>query len=127
MKDLHRLNSQYYFYHAIRYANSTYQVDMSELYQIFIDNLPDSNQYVLDVGCGSDRDAAYFASLGYKVMAVDDSQALIDWAQRHYDKQVEWQYMTFEHTPFQVWYKRFTGIWACASLLHVPYGVQGAP
>ncbi len=121
MKDTQRLTRQYYVDHAIRYANSSYRVDMNELYQIFIDNLPDSNQHILDVGCGSGRDAAYFASLGYKVMAIDGSQTLIDWAKSHYDAQIEWQCMTFEQTPFRVWYKRFTGIWACASLLHVPY------
>lgn len=121
MTDMQRLTRQYYADHAISYANSTYQVDMKELYQIFIDNLPDSNQHILDIGCGSGRDAAHFANLGYKVMAIDGSQTLVDWAESHYNEQVEWQCMTFEQTPFQVWYKRFTGIWACASLLHVPY------
>lgn len=121
MTDIHRLNSQYYFYHAIRYANSTYQVDMDELYQIFIDNLPDSNQHILDLGCGSGRDAAYFAGLGYQVMAIDGSQALIDWAKSHYGEQIEWQCMAFLQMPFQNMRRQFTGIWACASLLHVPY------
>ncbi|WP_299184962.1 class I SAM-dependent methyltransferase [uncultured Psychrobacter sp.] len=63
----------------------------------------------------------YFASLDYQVTAIDGSRKLIDWAKSHYDDVIDWRCMTFKQTLFQGWCKCFTGIWACASLLHVPY------
>ncbi|MGB6927233.1 class I SAM-dependent methyltransferase [Psychrobacter sp.] len=114
----------FYNSNANSFFEQTISVDMHRLYQPFIDNLPirpSSQQHILDLGCGSGRDSMYFANLGFNVTATDGSQELIERAKPHNNDIIDWQCLTFEQIPFQKWYKRFTSIWACASLLHVPY------
>ncbi len=57
---------------------------------------------ILDAGCGSGRDAKAFLERGYTVSAFDASPVLAR--------------LATVHTGLP----RFDGIWACASLLHVP-------
>ena len=70
---------------------------------------------VLDAGCGSGRDALAFHRLGFDVTAMEASPALAALARAHTGLPVE--VMTFAQVA---WRDRFDGIWACASLLHVP-------
>ena len=114
----------FYNSNANSFIEQTISVDMHRLYQPFIDNLPVrplNQQHILDLGCGSGRDSIRFADLGFTVTAIDGSRELIERAKIHYDDTINWRCLAFEKIPFQYWYKRFTSIWACASLLHVPY------
>lgn len=52
-------------------------VDMSQLYTLLDRYLPPPGSSVLELGCGSGRDAAFLLSRGYDVMAVDASVAMI--------------------------------------------------
>ena len=70
---------------------------------------------VLDAGCGSGRDARVFRDLGYDVTAMEAAPSLAALAQAPIGVPVE--VMTFDQIT---WRDRFDGIWACASLLHVP-------
>lgn len=49
---------------------------MSPLYRRFFDRLPDG-AHILDAGCGSGRDATAFATKGFRVTALDASEAVI--------------------------------------------------
>ena len=114
----------FYNSNASSFIDQTMSVDMHQLYQLFIENLPvrpSNQQHILDLGCGSGRDSIYFANLGFNVTAMDGSRELIKRAKIHHNDIIDWRCTTFEQIPFQVWYKRFTSIWACASLLHIPY------
>ena len=52
----------YYDENAVEFACQTVSIDMHDLYELFISQLPQRDtQSVLDVGCGSGRDANYFA------------------------------------------------------------------
>ena len=102
------------------FFSQTINVDMQNVYQPFLENLPKGKQAILDVGCGSGRDSVFFANQGFDVTAIDGSQNLIDLA-KETDNRVNWQCMTFEEIDAQNWQNHFTGIWACASLLHVPF------
>lgn len=74
------------------------------------------------MGCGSGRDASYFAKQGYDVTAIDTSVELIQWAQKHHmSSRIGWVNLDFSSIEKQPWENTFTGIWACASLLHVPF------
>ena len=52
---------------------------------------PDPPARVLDIGAGTGRDAAWFASLGYSVLAVEPTDALRQGAAKlHPDPEIEW-------------------------------------
>ena len=113
----------YYDKNAVEFACQTVSIDMHDLYELFISQLPQRDtQSVLDVGCGSGRDANYFARQGYDVTAIDTSVELIQWAQKHHmSSRIGWVNLDFSSIEKQAWENKFTGIWACASLLHVPF------
>lgn len=116
----------YYNKNADQYIQQTRSVDMHELYQVFINSLPcelDIPQNILDVGCGSGRDSFYFAhKLGFKVTAIDGSAKMIERNKQYYaTSDINWLNLTFAEIKDQGWENQFTGIWACASLLHVAY------
>ena len=113
----------YYDGNAVEFAIQTVSIDMHDLYELFINQLPQRDtQSILDVGCGSGRDASYFAKQGYEVTAIDASAELIQWAQKHHmSSRISWVHLDFSSIENQNWENKFTGIWACASLLHVPF------
>lgn len=110
----------FYQTHANDFFAQTINVDMANIYQPFIDWLPNGQQHILDVGCGSGRDSVFFAKQGYQVTAIDGSENLIELAKQT-EPNINWQCLMFEQIGQQNWRNQFTGIWACASLLHITY------
>ncbi|MDC9522850.1 class I SAM-dependent methyltransferase [Pseudoalteromonas sp. Angola-31] len=104
----------YYNQNAQTFSDSTLNVDMSALYREFLPYVA-QNGYVLDAGCGSARDAAYFKSQGFSVSAFDASPALAKLASNYLQQPVEVK--TFQELECV---NKYDGIWCCASLLHVP-------
>ena len=116
----------HYRQHAQAYADATRSVDMSPLYARFTPHLPAGGR-VLDVGCGSGRDARAFAQQGFRVTAFDASPELAQLAARYTGLPVVVADVlaldgpaTLDLPPDTL----FDGIWACASLLHVPEARQ---
>ncbi len=102
----------YYDNNAQEFVNSTFMVDMQNLYQPFLNLLPDFGQ-ILDLGCGSGRDALAFKNMGYQIEAMDYSAELVKQASD----------LTGIEVRLQSFYdldeiNTYDGIWACASLLH---------
>lgn len=109
------ITDQYYTKNAQSFFESTVSVDVQKLYDQFLPHL-NPNGAILDAGCGSGRDAKHFKALGFKVTAFDANQALVELASRHLEQHVTHaKFDTFRAEP-----NSFDGIWACASLLHVP-------
>jgi SAM-dependent methyltransferase len=106
----------YYCQNAAAYIQNTLQVDMTSLYQQFLPLLP-AEAHILDAGCGSGRDSLAFREQGFRVTACDASPTLAEWV-------TEQLAIPVEVIKFQAfdWHNQFDGIWACASLLHVPEG-----
>jgi len=105
---------EYYNQNATEYFEHTVDIDMQENWDRFISLLPEGGS-VLDLGCGSGRDSAYFISRGFDVTAMDASEEMCDLASIHIGQDV--LQLSFAEMDFD---DVFDGIWACASLLHVP-------
>ncbi|NCA72205.1 MAG: class I SAM-dependent methyltransferase [Sphingobacteriia bacterium] len=104
----------YYEDQAETFFAETVEVDMAPLYARFLAHVPPGG-HILDAGCGSGRDALAFRSLGFAVTAFEASPKLALLASEHCGLPVE--VLRFQEIE---WEGRFDGIWACASLLHVP-------
>lgn len=108
------MSVEFYETNADSFIAQTFDVDMASLYQPFCKHLKPGAS-VLDAGCGSGRDALAFSRMGYDVVAFDASPKMVDAASKRAGVPV--YEMTFEDMTFD---QLFDGIWACASLLHVP-------
>lgn len=107
-------SADYYDTHAEQFYRDTVGVNMGALYARFLQHVP-VGQPILDAGCGSGRDALAFKKLGYPVSAFDASEAMAIKASELLGQPVVVQlFEQFKETP------RYNGIWACASLLHLP-------
>ena len=108
------LTRAYYETHSDDYFEDTVNVDLSDLYKEFLPYVPGGGR-ILDAGSGSGRDTLALLNKGYKVEAFDTSPALAERSSRLTGVQTKIvRFQDFESPP------RFDGIWACASLLHVP-------
>jgi SAM-dependent methyltransferase len=106
---------EYYARNAQDFFKSTCDKPMAEIYQDFLPLLPEKG-HILDAGCGSGRDSRYFLSLGFSVDAFDASAEMAALATDYIGREV-W-YLSFDDIKGS---KRYDGIWAAASLLHLPY------
>lgn len=105
---------QYYDENAEDFFDRTVEIDMSAPRERFAALLPAGGR-VLDAGCGSGRDTLAFHQAGFVVTAMEAAPALAALARAHAGLPV--QVLTFQEVT---WRNDFEGIWACASLLHVP-------
>lgn len=104
----------FYDENAQDFFEKTVDLDLNNLYKLFLEWIP-SNGFILDAGCGSGRDAKVFLDMGYRVHAFDACETLAKLASDHIGQSVEVvRFQDFES------HRKFDGIWACASLLHVP-------
>jgi SAM-dependent methyltransferase len=110
----HEQTLSYYEANAQRFVQDTRDLDMDSIYEPFLTLLPPGAR-ILDAGCGSGRDSRAFLERGYEVTALDASQAMVEHASRHIGRPV--LHMSFDQVRFR---EHFDGVWACASLLHVP-------
>ena len=88
---------EYYNKNADNFAKTTIDVNFYETQKHFQELLPEHG-YILDFGCGSGRDTKYFLEQGFYVDATDGSEE-------------------FEELDEN---KKYDGIWACSSILHLP-------
>src|SRR5829696_2513263 len=111
---MHGPTVAYYEANAERFVEDTFEVDMRPLYAPFLTLLP-AGARVLDAGCGPGRDSLAFVARGHEVTAFDASEAMARLASRRTGLPV--LRLSFDRVGFEV---GFDGVWACASLLHVP-------
>lgn len=108
------MSVEFYNNNAEEFFNNTVNADMSATYSLFEENLSDVDGEILDLGCGSGRDAKHFIDKGYEVTALDLSPVLAAKASKYIGQQVivgDMKDLDYKN--------RFIGIWACASLLHL--------
>jgi SAM-dependent methyltransferase len=111
---LERQTIAYYNEHSEEYVQRTLNVDLSHLYSRFLKHIPPGG-HILDAGSGSGRDTLYFLEKGYEVTAFDASEELAKLSSGITGQTT--LHLRFQEVDFR---NVFDGIWANASLLHVP-------
>ena len=104
----------YYAENAADFAENTVNVDFSVTQERFLTRLRPGAS-ILDFGCGSGRDTKVFLDWGYRVTAIDGSPELCRIASAYTGIPV--RQMLFDDLNDV---ETYDGIWACASILHVP-------
>ncbi len=104
----------YYNRNFEQFISDTLGSDMSELYTMFLERIS-KDARILDLGCGSGRDSDYFLKNGYEVVAMDGSEEFCMIVKERLACEVH--HLSFDEIRFE---NEFDGIWACASLLHLP-------
>lgn len=106
--------------HAADYARRTRDLDLAPVRARFLAEVRaragSDAVHLLDVGCGPGRDVRAFVEAGCTVEAIDASPDMAALAEEYAGVPV--QVMRVEELT---WEDGFDGIWACASLLHVPW------
>lgn len=105
----------YYNENASSFIEGTQNASMFETLEEFIQYIPSEGR-VLDLGCGSGRDTKYLLQYGFLVDAMDGSDELCQAATCFTGIQVK-QMNFLDLNEIQI----YDGIWACASILHLPY------
>ncbi len=108
---------------AASFAQKNYQIELLEQKERFISMLPaEERPALLDLGCGPGRDTLYFGGQGYPVVGVDLSWGMLDEALRRVPAG---RFVQADMRRLPLAAGSFGGIWACASLLHLPKTAAG--
>lgn len=102
---------------AASFAAATLDHDVSQNYAALLGAIDPSARFtILDLGCGPGRDLAYFAALGHEAVGLDGSAQFVTMARANTGCEVLHQsFLALDLPP-----ARFDGIFANASLFHVP-------
>jgi SAM-dependent methyltransferase len=99
------------------YWDGTRNHDVSQNHEALLEAIEGAPPYaILDLGCGPGRDLRYFRSLGHDAMGLDGSMNFVAMARRYSGCDVLHQNFIAMNLPVN----RFDGIFANASLFHVP-------
>ena len=99
------------------YWHGTRNHDVSQNYEAFLEAIEGKPPFdILDLGCGPGRDLQYFNSMGHAVIGLDGSEALVSLARLNSGCEVLQQNFLAMNLPEC----RFDGVFANASLFHVP-------
>ncbi|MGA8479759.1 MAG: class I SAM-dependent methyltransferase [Chthoniobacterales bacterium] len=104
---------KFYGTDAKRYCERTGSAPTASLGE-FLGRLP-RNATILELGCGSGRDSAEMLRRGYDVLPTDGSPEMAQQAERLLRRPVV--VLEFGNIEGEA---KFDGVWAGASLLHVP-------
>lgn len=102
---------------ADAFWDGTRDHDVRQNYTAFLEAIEGSPPFaVLDLGCGPGRDLQHFRSLGHDPVGLDGSKAFVAMARAYSGCDVLHQDFLAMDLPEQ----RFDGVFANASLFHVP-------
>ncbi len=108
------MTKEWYEKNAQNYYNRVKDINISALSVDFLRALQPSAT-ILDAGCGIGNFTKDFIEKGYNVTAFDGSSKMVRLATKHCGQTVH--QLTFKEIEYE---NQFDGIWAQASLLHVP-------
>jgi SAM-dependent methyltransferase len=101
---------------AASFWEGTRDHDVSQNIQALLAHLPSGRRRILDFGCGPGRDLAAFTALGHEAVGLDGALHFVEMGRRHSGCEVLHQdFLSLALEPAS-----FDGIFANASLFHVP-------
>jgi SAM-dependent methyltransferase len=110
---------QHYDASAESFRAGTWDHDVSQNYAAFLDALVEYGAHarltLLDLGCGPGRDLQYFRSLGHEAVGLDGSAPFVAMARATGCEVLHQSFLQLELPA-----GRFHGVFANASLFHVP-------
>jgi SAM-dependent methyltransferase len=101
---------------AESYRVGTWDHDVSQNREALIEAMPKVSGKILDLGCGPGRDLVAFKEMGHQVTGLDATPAFVEMAKQVADCPVWEQSFLSLDLPSN----HFDGIFANASLIHVP-------
>jgi SAM-dependent methyltransferase len=117
LETLSRRTLAHYDAAAEAFETGTRAHDVSQNYAAFLGAIEDRPPFtLLDFGCGPGRDLAYFRSLGHEAVGLDGSQRFVAIARAATGCEVQHQ----DFLDLSLPKARFHGVFANASLFHVP-------
>jgi SAM-dependent methyltransferase len=117
LRRISELTIAHYGRSAEAYWDGTRDHDVNQNYAALLDAMECDPPYsILDLGCGPGRDLRYFRSLGHDVVGLDGSTEFVAMARSYSECGVLQQDFLAMKLPES----RFDGIFANASLFHVP-------
>lgn len=105
---------QYYNNQASTYEATVANINLPDQWRTFASHIKPKGK-ILDVGCGGGRDILHFQSLGFTVEAIEPATELANIARKKTNAKI--LELSIEELKAEC---EFDGVWACASLLHVP-------
>ena len=106
------MTQSYYRQNAASYAEATAKLLPNEALERFASQLRPA-AFILDAGCGSGRDSAWFSDHGFSVDAFDLCPELCEEARRHFG--IPARVASILDLAVNA---EYDGVWACASLVH---------
>ncbi len=107
----------YYDRIAAPYRDGTKDHDVSQNRAALLEAIAGEPPFcIVDLGCGPGRDLCYFKSLGHEAVGLDGSGELVEMARRCSGCEVLHQ----DFLALELPENRFDGVFANASLFHVP-------
>jgi SAM-dependent methyltransferase len=108
----------HYEANASSFREGTQDHDVTQNYAALLDRLEGHGPFsLLDFGCGPGRDLAYFRSLGHEAVGLEGCRAFCVMARETGCEVLEQDFLALSLPP-----GRFDGVFANASLFHVPSG-----
>jgi len=115
--DIETVTLSHYNQNAQAFWSGTKDHDVTQNYAAFLAPFPkDKTLDILDLGCGPGRDVSYFKSLGHRPVGLDGSEAFCEMARAYTGCLILQQKFLSLELPRHA----FDGIFANASLFHVP-------
>ncbi len=117
LDDIEKVTLAHYDNSAESFWQGTKDHDVSQNIEAFLNALPEDRPLdILDFGCGPGRDVHTFKVLGHNPVGLDGSQSFCEMAKKHSSCPVLHQ----QFLSLDLQENTFDGIFANASLFHVP-------